>query len=315
MIEVKNLTKYYGDKPGVQDVNFTIATGEIVGLLGPNGAGKSTLMKMLTGYHMPTSGEYLIDGVSVIDDPDETLCKVGFLPEIPPLYVDMAVRDFLVFSAQVLGVDKKSLDSRVDEIMKLTSITDVSSRLIKNLSKGYRQRVGLAQALLGEPEILILDEPTVGLDPKQMADFRNLVLELGRTHTVILSSHILSEISQVCKRLIIFNNGKVVAEGSVDELEKNISGGDRFSLKLKAASEKAISIIKGVEGVSGVENMSGVASRENCCYLMVEGQGGEIREKVFDACVKADMPILEMTSEKPTLEQVFLRLVDGTAGR
>lgn len=315
MIEAKNLTKYYGEKLGVENVSFTIGDGEIVGLLGPNGAGKSTLMKMLTGYHMPTSGELYIDGVDAIASPKEAMSRIGFLPEIPPLYVDMTVADFLTFCAHIDGVSKKEAAAKVDEVMDTASITDVKNRLIRHLSKGYRQRVGLAQALIGDPDILIMDEPTVGLDPKQMAEFRELMIALSHNHTIILSSHILSEVNQVCQKLIIFNRGHVVAQDTAANLEQGLRSGDRFHVKLRADAERAAQVIRAVEGVRIVADRSDAVSDPGCCYLSVEGEGEGLRERMFRALAAADLPILELSSDRLTLEQVFLDLTgDGAEG-
>lgn len=314
MIEVKNLTKYYGDKPGVRDVSFTIEDKSIVGLLGPNGAGKSTLMKMLTGYHMPTSGEIWINGIDAVANPKEALKVVGFMPEIPPLYIDMTVEDFLSFCARIRGVGKKELKDQVQEAMEKADICHVSGRLIRNLSKGYRQRVGLAQALTGRPEILIMDEPTVGLDPKQMADFRQLMLNLGKKHTVIISSHILSEINQICEKILIFNKGRLVAQDSVEHLEDSMLSGDCFLLKLRAGREKAMGLISAIDGVKEISDCSdGVDAADSCC-LRIEGQGETLRERIFRCCAVEDMPILELKSQRLSLEQVFLQLT-GDEGK
>ena len=215
MIEVKNLTKYYGSKMGVEDVSFTIQKGEIVGLLGPNGAGKSTIMKMINGYFPPTSGTILVDGHNVVEEPREDAACIGFLPEIPPLYVEMVVEDYLMFIAQIRGVPRAERKEHIGHVMELASISHVRDRLIKNLSKGYRQRVGLAQALVNLPEVLMLDEPTVGLDPKQITEVRDLIKELSKEHTVILSSHILSEINAICEKVIIINRGRLVTVDTV----------------------------------------------------------------------------------------------------
>lgn len=310
MIEVKNLTKYYGDKPGVRDVSFTIEDRSIVGLLGPNGAGKSTLMKMLTGYHMPTSGEIIINGIDAIAKPKEALKAVGFMPEIPPLYVDMTVEDFLSFCAKIRGVGKKELKEHVHLAMEKADICHVAGRLIRNLSKGYRQRVGLAQALIGQPEILIMDEPTVGLDPKQMAEFRQLMLNLGKDHTIIISSHILSEINQICEKILIFNKGRLVAQDSVENLEDSMLQGDCFLLKLKADREKAIRLLSGLEGIRELQDCSdGVGQADSCC-LRIEGQGDGLRERIFRCCAQENMPILELNSQRLSLEQVFLQLTE-----
>ena len=325
MIQVKHLTKYYGDKPGVEDVSFEIADGEVVGLLGPNGAGKSTLLKMLTGYHLPTSGEIYIDGIDSVENPKEGMAKIGFMPEIPPLYVDMTVRDFLAFCAGIRNVNggkekgssvslKRRQAEEVDAAMETASVTDVSGRLIRNLSKGYRQRVGLAQALIGRPEILIMDEPTVGLDPRQMAEFRQLISELGKTHTIIVSSHILSEISLICSRLLILSHGKLVAADTVENLEEKLRKGDSFTVKLKADVNGARKMILDIPGVMTVTDRNDAVSDNNHCIFSVEAEDNAVREKLFDAAAARHMPILELVSDRMSLEQVFLRLTGGDDG-
>ena len=218
IIEVRNVSRYYGNKAGVEDVSFSVREGDVVGLLGANGAGKSTLMKMLTGYHMPTAGEIYIDGIDLLQEPGKALQKIGFMPEIPPLYPEMTVEEALSFVASIRGCDKSGIKEEVRSVSETAGITAVSDRLIRNLSKGYRQRVGLAQALIGSPPILIMDEPTAGLDPGQMAEFRSLVSELSGRHTILISSHILSEIHQICHSLMILNQGKLVAYDTLENL-------------------------------------------------------------------------------------------------
>ena len=223
MVEVKHLTKCYGDIKAVDDISFTVETGEVLGFLGPNGAGKSTTMNMITGYISSTSGTVTIDGSEILEDPKETKKKIGYLPEIPPLYVDMSVRKYLEFMFDLKKV-KLPKKEHIEEVMRLVRISEQSERIIKNLSKGYRQRVGFAQALLGNPPVLILDEPTVGLDPKQIIEIRNLIKSLGKKHTVIFSSHVLSEISATCDRIIVISNGKIVADAKTEELSTAVSG-------------------------------------------------------------------------------------------
>ena len=227
MIEVRNLTKHYGDKIAVNDISFTVEDGEILGFLGPNGAGKSTTMNMLTGYISSTSGTALINGIDILDDPIKAKANIGYLPEIPPLYIDMTVKSYLnfIFDLKKCKLPRKA---HLSDICELCKVTDVKDRIIKHLSKGYKQRVGLAQALIGNPPVLVLDEPTVGLDPKQIIEIRNLIKKLGRTHTVILSSHILSEIQAVCDRVIIINKGEIAADDTADNLSKKISADHRL---------------------------------------------------------------------------------------
>lgn len=314
MIEVSGLTKYYGDKMGVENVSFTINKGEVVGLLGPNGAGKSTIMKMLTGYLMPTAGSITIDGIDAIDKPKEAAAKIGFMPEIPPLYMDMVVEEYLTFASEIKGVKKSERKAMVAKVMETASVVNVKDRIIKNLSKGYRQRVGLAQALVGMPEILILDEPTVGLDPKQIAEFRTLLSELSKNHTIILSSHILSEINMVCEKIIIINRGRIVAEDTTVHLETEGIKGDEFMLRLRANEKQALSVVAAVKGVKSVESCPDAVADTKCCCLIVTGEDDETRVRLNTALYKAEMPIMELVNRRMTLEQAFLNLV-GDQGK
>ena len=228
MIEAIGLTRHYGDKRGVSDINFKIEKGEIIGLLGPNGAGKSTIMKMITGYMAPSEGTVVIDGSDIVKDRKKATSKIGFLPEIVPLYTEMRVEDYLYFLSEIKGIKKKARKAHIVNIMELVKVIDVKDRLIKNLSKGYRQRVGMAGALIGLPEILIFDEPTVGLDPKQITQVRDLIKKLSEKHTVILSSHILSEITMICEKVMIVNNGKLIAVDTVENLSSNRNDNGTF---------------------------------------------------------------------------------------
>jgi ABC-2 type transport system ATP-binding protein len=229
MIEIRNLVKYYGDILAVNDVTFTVQKGEILGFLGPNGAGKTTTMNILTGFLSATSGTVTINGYDILENPQMAKRCIGYLPENPPLYLDMTVIEFLKFVSELKGVVKEDRIKQLAEIMKLVRITDVANRLIKNLSKGYRQRVGIAQALVGNPEVLVLDEPTVGLDPKQIIEIRNLIKELGKRHTVILSSHILPEVQAVCERVVIINKGKIAAEDTPEGLSRKMAKTSKVS--------------------------------------------------------------------------------------
>ena len=237
MIQVTNLVKQYGNKTALQGINFTVEKGQILGLLGPNGAGKSTTMNIMTGYLSATSGEVKIDGYDILTEPMKAKKLIGYLPEIPPLYLDMKVREYLNFVAQLKKVKKKEQKAQVEEVIRMTELGEYENRLIKFLSKGYKQRVGLAQALLGSPELLILDEPTVGLDPKQIINMRELIKELAKTHTIILSSHILSEISAVCDSVIIIDRGKVIAQGTAEELEEHLGDKDNLNIIVKGEKE------------------------------------------------------------------------------
>ena len=240
MIEVKNLTKRYGDLKAVDDISFSVDSGEVLGFLGPNGAGKSTTMNIITGYISSTSGTVTVDGSEILEEPKKTKAKIGYLPEIPPLYPDMTVRKYLEFMFDLKKV-KLPKKEHVDEVMRLVGLSDMGGRIIKNLSKGYRQRVGFAQALIGNPPVLILDEPTVGLDPKQIIEFRKLIRSLGKKHTVIFSSHVLSEVSATCDRVIVISNGKIVADGKTDELSQSLSG----KKKLMITENVDVEVVKG----------------------------------------------------------------------
>ena len=253
MIEVRNLVKKYGSHMAVNHLNFTIEKGKIYGFLGPNGAGKSTTMNMITGYIASTEGEILIDGHNILEEPEEAKKKIGYLPEIPPLYVDMTVSEYLKFVAELKSIPKEKRSGNINEVMSTTKLQSVKDRLIKNLSKGYRQRVGLAQALLGYPEIIILDEPTVGLDPKQIIEIRDLIKSLGNKHTVILSSHILSEVSAVCDHVLIIDKGKLVASDTPENLSKVMAGANSLELTVKGKEEgirKALDMVEILKSLS-----------------------------------------------------------------
>ncbi len=309
MVEVKHLTKCYGDIKAVDDISFTVETGEVLGFLGPNGAGKSTTMNMITGYISSTSGTVTIDGSEILDNPKETKKKIGYLPEIPPLYVDMTVRKYLEFMFDLKKV-KLPKKEHIDEVMRLVRISEQSERIIKNLSKGYRQRVGFAQALLGNPPVLILDEPTVGLDPKQIIEIRKLIKSLGKKHTVIFSSHVLSEISATCDRIIVISNGKIVADAKTEELSTAVSGEEKLSLEIEGASADIISAIKKIPAVIRANKVKTL--RDNTAKYMVEYEKGvDIRRDVFSAMARIGCPILNMQSGNETLEDMFLKLTTG----
>ncbi len=312
MIEVKNLTKYYGSKLGVENVSFTIEKGEIVGLLGPNGAGKSTIMKMINGYFPPTSGTITVGGYDVVENPREAAACIGFLPEIPPLYIEMTVEDFLTFIARIRGVPRAERKEHVEYVMGLANITHVRGRLIKNLSKGYRQRVGLAQALVNLPEILILDEPTVGLDPKQITEVRDLIKELSKEHTVILSSHILSEVNAICEKIIIINRGRLVTVDSVEHLERGT--GRSTLLRIKADAQRGLELIGRMTSVEEVRRMPAQPGDGDSVRLsVVASQNGDLAEELFHLCSSENMPILEMRPLDASLEEVFLTLTADNA--
>lgn len=309
MVEVKNLTKRYGNMTAVDDISFTVDSGEILGFLGPNGAGKSTTMNIITGYISSTKGTVTVDGYEILDNPKEAKRRIGYLPEIPPLYVDMTVEKYLQFMFDLKKV-KLPKQQHIDEVMRLVKITDVSKRIIKNLSKGYRQRVGFAQALLGNPPVLILDEPTVGLDPQQIIEMRKLIRSLGKKHTVILSSHVLSEISATCDRIIVISNGKLVADAKTDELSSSISGGQKLQLELDGTEGSAASALKAISVIDGVTKIrkQGSVGNNITRYVIDYQTGTDIRKSVFRAVASTDCAIVGMESGNATLEDSFLQL-------
>lgn len=311
MIQVKGLTKRYGSKTVVNNVSFTIEKGEIVGFLGPNGAGKTTTLNMITGYTSFTSGSVSVDGHDVLEEPAEAKKNIGYLPEFPPLYPDMTVGEYLnfVFELKKCKLDR---DVHLSEVLSATKLSDVEKRLIRNLSKGYRQRVGLAQALIGNPEILIFDEPTVGLDPREIKEIRNLIRALGENHTVILSSHILSEIQAVCGRVLVINDGYLVKDSPTDELLDISASSDRYAIRLAAPAEEAAAAIKTLDGVVKVEFM-GVFEKGTADIMAQTEKGADIRRALFELCAKKNWYILMVTPLGVSLEDVFISLVGGDA--
>ena len=307
LIEINHLVKKYGEHVAVDDLTLTVEPGKIYGFLGPNGAGKSTTMNMITGYLGATSGEVKINGHDIFADPQEAKKCVGYLPEIPPLYTEMTVREYLDFVAELKGLDKKVRKTQTEEIMELTHTKEVSERLIRNLSKGYRQRVGFAQAIMGYPDVIILDEPTVGLDPKQIIEVRELIKELGKKHTVILSSHILTEISAVCDHVFILSKGKLVASDSTEHLLERMSGAQEIALLVKEKEQRMEELLKELPGVAEVSREPGEAAEEVLFHVTAE-RGEDIREALFHACAKEEIPVLEMHTETKSLEDVFLEL-------
>ena len=307
MIEVKHLTKRYGGVKAVDNISFTAESGEVVGLLGPNGAGKSTTMNIITGYLGATSGDVLIDGVDILENPRVAKAKIGYLPELPPLYQDMTVQRWLefVFDLKKVRLPKKE---HVSEVMEVVKISDVAGRVIRNLSKGYRQRVGLAGALMGNPPVLILDEPTVGLDPKQIIDIRKLIKSLGKKHTIIFSSHVLSEVSAVCDRIVMINNGKIVADAKTDELSEAVSGSGVLLLEAEGSASAVRDAVSSVDGVTRVT----VKGRT---YTVEYESGRDVRRGIFNALAKAGCPILMMRPGGLTLEESFLKLTEGGEDR
>lgn len=306
MIEIKNLTKAYGAKKAVDDISFTVNSGEILGFLGPNGAGKTTTMNIITGYGSATSGTVTIDGMDTVEKPMECKRRIGYLPELPPLYMDMTVSEYLnfVFDLKAPKVERKS---HLEDIMETVKISDVKGRLIKNLSKGYKQRVGIAQALIGNPDILILDEPTVGLDPKQIIEIRNVIKELGKNRTVILSSHILPEVSAICERVIIINKGKIMAIDTPENLSRTLSRDNRLMIRVEGSSAAIEKALHGVEDIAYIEALG---QKESGTYdYIIEAEGEtDIRKKVFSALAAAELPILMSKTMGLSLEEVFLQL-------
>ena len=309
MIEVKNLTKRYGDHLAVDHLNFTVESGKIYGFLGPNGAGKSTTMNIMTGYLGATEGQVLIDGHDILKEPEEAKKNIGYLPEIPPLYMEMTVREYLEFAAELKGIKKDKRESQIEEVIRLAKLRDVENRLIQNLSKGYKQRVGLAQAVLGFPEIIILDEPTVGLDPKQIIEIRDLIKSLKKKHTVILSSHILSEVSAVCDYVLIISHGKLVASDTPDNLGKLAQGSNNLSLLVKGDKDKIRILLGEIEGIKEIA-INAAKNQEGWEVKLSTEENTDIREEVFFKMAEHHYPILEMQSKKVSLEEIFLELTE-----
>lgn len=302
MIQVSHLTKLYGPRPAIQNLNFQVKKGEIIGFLGPNGAGKSTTMKILTGFMPASDGKVTVGGFDVFDNPIQVKRIVGFLPENPPIYPEMPVKDYLQFAAQLHQVPSGQIRLAVDKTLERTGLGDVRNRLIGNLSKGYKQRVGLAQALVHNPQVLILDEPTVGLDPKQIIDIRELIKSLAGDHTVILSSHILPEVTATCQRIIVISKGQIVAEDTLESLTTRMKKGLIFSMIVKDPSRDGIDLIRKIPGVSAVSS--------DGSKLVIEVKPGseELRDKIVETAVGRKMGVLEFSAEKVSLEEIFLQL-------
>lgn len=305
MIEVTHLVKKYGKHVAVNDISFHVKEGEILGFLGPNGAGKSTTMNMMTGYLSSTSGSIKINNVDILENPIEAKKNIGYLPEIPPLYMDMTVREYLTFVAKLKKCKKSGLKEHIDTTLNRVEIEHVQNRLIKNLSKGYKQRVGLASALIGNPKLLILDEPTVGLDPKQIIEMRALIKELSENHTIILSSHILSEISAICDKIMIINKGTMVALDSPENLQHLFSKNIRILLRLRSIDETFTAALQNIEGIVSVKELETV--EEGTIELAVEAKENmDVREAIFKLCYEMNHPLLMMQSENISLEDIFL---------
>lgn len=309
MIEVKGVTKKYGDFTAVENMNFNIKEGEIVGLLGPNGAGKSTTMNMLTGFIEPTEGEIIIDGFDMEKKPLKAKKQIGYMPEGVPLYNDLTVKEFVSYMADLKMVAKKDKKENIQKVIEQTNLTDVQNKLIRNLSRGYKQRVSMAGALVGEPKILILDEPTVGLDPKQITEIRALIKSLGNTHTIILSSHILSEVSQICEKVIIINKGNIIAIASPKELEEKVK---RENSVIVTVEEKDKDIEKITKTIKGVKQIELVKDNEDGTkeYLIISEENADIRKEVFEKYAKENITIYELKKQEATLEDAFMKLIE-----
>lgn len=312
MIEVKHLSKRYGKLLALDDISFTVDTGEVLGFLGPNGAGKSTTMNIITGYISSSEGTVTVDGSEILAEPKKTKQKIGYLPELPPLYVEMTVRKYLEFMFDLKRV-KLPKKEHVDEVMRLVGLEQHGKRLIKNLSKGYRQRVGFAQALLGNPPVIILDEPTVGLDPQQIIEIRKLIKSLGKKHTVIFSSHVLSEISATCDRIIIIAGGKLIADAKTGELSSALGGGRHLRLTAEGSVSEITSALNAVSGIVKVKKLSTPADNTGE-YSVEYRQGEDIRRAVFNAMARIGCPILEMKTGGESLEELYLQLTADAKG-
>lgn len=307
MIQIQNLTKSYGDIQAIKSLSFKVNKGEVVGFLGPNGAGKSTTMKIITGHMAPTQGEVSVGGVDVFENPLEVKRRIGYLPEIPPIYGDMRVRGYLTYVAQLKDVPRCQIQENVEEVIQVTGLKSVEKRLIQNLSKGYKQRVGIAQALVSKPEILILDEPTVGLDPKQVTEIRKLIQSLKGKHTIILSTHILSEVQASCERIIIINEGSIVAQDTLTELNQRLQGGSKIVIvkvrNFKAELKNSLSTLEGVNSVEAKED-------ENLFRISISGSD-EVQERIATEVAKSGVGLVEIKTELMSLEEIFLKVIAG----
>lgn len=308
MIQINNLVKNYGTKFAVDDISFRVSKGEIVGFLGPNGAGKSTTMNILTGYLSSTSGEAKVGGIDILENPDEAKKLIGFLPEQPPLYVDMTVNEYLNFVYEIKGC-KLNRAKHLEEVRQVTKIDDVQNRLIKNLSKGYKQRVGIAQALVGNPPVIIFDEPTVGLDPKQIIEIRNLIRNLGKGHTVILSTHILSEVQSVCDRIIIINEGKIIADEKTESITQVVEENRRYHVKVCGPQREVLTVLKSIPGVISAE-LTGERELDSYTYALEAEKGVDIRKPLFYCLSEKNYPLIGLESVGMNLEEVFIRIMD-----
>ena len=310
MIEVNNVTKKYGKFVAVDNISFTINEGEIVGLLGPNGAGKSTTMNMITGFIEQTQGEIIVDGYDMLKKPKKAKKEIGYMPEGVPLYTDLSVREFVTYMAEIKQVDKKTRKEKVEKIIEQTGLKEVEKKLVKNLSRGYKQRVSMAGALVGDPKILILDEPTVGLDPKQITEIRNLIKDLGKTHTVILSSHILSEVSQICNKVIIINKGKIVAVDTPENLENKVTNNNSVYVTVEDPENKMKEIQEKIKDIKKIELVE--ENEDGTKQYVIEANGEtDLRKTIFAEFAKENITIFEMKKADTTLEDAFMKLIEG----
>jgi ABC-2 type transport system ATP-binding protein len=310
MIQVENVTKKYGQHKALNGITFTVKEGEILGFLGPNGAGKSTTMNIITGYISAEEGSVKIDGIDILEHPEEAKMKIGYLPEQPPLYMDMTVEEYLKFVFQIKKVPAAEVNSSMEKILNLVKIADVRKRLIKNLSKGYKQRVGLAQAIVGDPDVLILDEPTVGLDPKQIIEIRNLIKRIGENRTIILSSHILPEISAMCDRVLIINKGQIVAEGTPEDLSKKLSMSSKLQLRVKGPKQAVYKLLRELPEIERVDEQ-GVREPGTVDFFVEAKKDMDARERIFQTLSHANYPILMMKGVDLTLEDIFLQVTNN----
>lgn len=310
MIEVKNITKKYGKFIAVDNINFTIDDGEIIGLLGPNGAGKTTTMNMITGFIEPTKGEIIVDGCDILKKPQKAKKQIGYMPEGVPLYNDLTVKEFVNYMSDLKMVNKKEKKEKVQEIIEKANLQDVQNKLIKNLSRGYKQRVSLAGALVSNPKILILDEPTVGLDPKQITEIRSLIKILGKEHTIILSSHILSEISQICQKVIIINKGKIVAIDTPTNLENKVKNQNQLTITVEDKEEKIQEVTDNIKGIQELklikDNQDGTKE-----YIINLKENADVRKEIFEKYAKNNITIFELKKSEATLEDAFIELIEN----
>ena len=310
MIELKNVTKKYGKVTAVDNISFSVKEGEIVGLLGPNGAGKSTTMNMMTGFIEQTEGEIIINGYDITKKPKKAKKSIGYMPEGVPLYTDLTVKEFVTYMAEIKQVNRKERKEKVEKIIEKTGLKDVEKKLIRNLSRGYKQRVSMAGALVGEPKILILDEPTVGLDPKQITEIRNMIKELGKTHTVILSSHILSEVSQICNKVIIINKGKIVAVDTPENLENKVNNKNCIYVTVEDNENKIDTIKNKIKEIKSIQLTQ--KNEDGTKQYIIEAEGDiDLRKIIFNEFAKEDITIFEMKKADTTLEEAFMKLIEG----